>query len=75
MPHSDFRLLIYMGSHDLLHGFHVFRSWCNLHMPLFLSVVGVSVLNMKWPLRNGGTTYLRNVTDTVYTDCTDSTIQ
>ena len=25
---------------------------------------------MKWPLRNGGATYLRNVTDTVLTVCT-----
>ena len=24
MPHLDFILLIYMGSHDLLHGFHVY---------------------------------------------------
>ena len=27
MPHLDFILLIYMGSHDLLHGFHVYFFW------------------------------------------------
>ena len=26
MPHPDFILLIYTGSHDLLHGFHVFKG-------------------------------------------------
>ena len=27
MPHTDFILLIYMGPHDLLHGFHVYFSF------------------------------------------------
>ena len=45
MPHLDFILLIYMGSHDLLHGFHVFFfskqwcSWCLFFMSILQAVV------------------------------------
>ena len=62
---------------------HIFRSWCDLHMQLFLCVCMSACLRvyvfaldkiqfMKLPLRNGGATNLRNVTDR---DCTDCTIQ
>ena len=45
-------------------------SWCEFHMLLFLSldVFAVDKIQfMKWPLRFGGATFLRNVTDTVQT--------
>ena len=46
MSHLDFILLIYMGSHDLLHGFHVFLF---LNLPLRL---------YNYSLKEGGTTTL-----------------
>ena len=34
MPHLDFILVIYMGSHDLLHGFHVYQMKSGLGIGL-----------------------------------------
>ena len=48
MPHSDFILLIYIGSHDLLQGFHVYYQYQHIfavesHIYFSLPLKGVVV--------------------------------
>ena len=61
MPHLDFILLIYMGSHDLLHGFHVYLLFSEIWTEIFskyyresMGEVNIFCLLLNQPLEHTG---------------------